>query len=306
MYCEFKNDQNILQTCEQARIAKKRTLLALLQEVDSVHMVRISLLQIGTGLTTLLTKGPVAQFFHYSGVIACNTGILLATAISGALGLTFIIRGTFNIYYANKNRELIHELRQKVQNIYQTNNLTAKQKAFEIKQLLHLYCTVQKDDKVEFLQTKAKTLETIKDDLMLYRYVETLDQALHNKIVEFEVIQALGSGMLLGGIATLLVICLSGGSAVLITSLVSSIALLFVEETRSIYKTSKWFHNYQKDLYQHPDWLLAPKGLEKLDHQPKTRSARWYLARIPTAIPRLIHYRNKQIDLGRLAPPQRV
>ncbi|MBX9922990.1 MAG: hypothetical protein K2Y01_02660 [Rhabdochlamydiaceae bacterium] len=304
LYQEFKNDKDILEKSERAKIAKKRTYLALLNEMDSIHMLRISALQISTGLITLLTKGPIAHLLHYSGVIAQSTGMMIGSILGGALGITFILRGTANIYYGNQNRELIFELRQKAQKIYETKNVSAKQKALQIKQLLDLYCTIQKDDKVDFLQTKAGALDTIKDDAMLYKYMQTLDQALHKKIVEFEIIETLGTAMLIGGIFTLAAIALSGGSAILITTLLTSVALLYVEETRSIYRTSKWFNAYQKDLYKHPEWLLAPRGLEKPDLSPKTKSTLWYLSRIPTAIPRLLHYSHKQIDRNRISKKQ--
>lgn len=296
LYQEFANDKIVLETSERAKIAKKRTYLALLNEMDSVHMLRISVLQISMGLVTLLTNGPVAHFLHYSGCLAYNTGMMLGTMLGGALGITFIIRGASNIYYGKHNRELIHNLRLKAQKIYETNNLSAQQKALQIKQLLHLYCAIQKDDKVDFLQSKASTLDNIKDNAMLYRYMQTLDQALHKKIVEFEIIESIGAAMLLGGILTTIAIALSGSSAILITTLISTVALLYVEETRSIYRTSTWFNAYQKDLYKQPGWLIAPHGLEKPDLSPKTKSAKWYLSRIPTAIPRLLHYTHKQMD----------
>ena len=238
----------------------------------------------------------MTHFLHYSGLIARHTGAFVGDIFIGALGVTYIIRGAANIYYSQKNRKLVYELRENMQKIYEIKNIDAKQKAMQIKRLLEVHCTIQKDEKVDFLQTEAKILDTIEDDAMLYKYMKTLDQALHKKIVECEIIGSLGLALIVGGALTMLAITFSGGTAVLITILLSSAALLYVEETRSIYKTSAWFNNYQKELYEEPNWLMAPEGIKKGENPPQANSLIWYLSRIPTAIPRMIHFANKKVD----------
>jgi len=290
LFLEFKNDKEIIEKSKQAKIAKKRVCFALFGEIDSLYLLRSSLTQISSAAITLLTDGPVSHFLHYSGFIAYNTGMLLSTVFLSATGITFAIRGKANLYYAKKQREFIQEFRDNLQKIYEVKNKDAKQKAREIKQLLTVYCTIQKNGTVDFAGIQAEGLDAIEDDATLYQYVQKLDQGLHKKIVETEMTASLGLAMLFSGTVIAIALGMSGGSAALVSMMLFAVALLYIEVTRTISKTSSWFNNYQKELYVEPKWLAVEKSITPI----QAKSIGWYLSRIPTAIPRLIHYTNKQ------------
>lgn len=291
LYYTFNyKDKDILDKDEQSRIAGTKLWLNSFNEINWSHMIRIGVLQIGLGITSILSTGPIANFFGYAGCIALNTATFIATVLGGALGITYILRGGAVIYRARENRKLMSKLRQEIQEIYQTKNIPTQEKAKLIKERLETYCTTDKEGNVDLLQALVKSTHTediiapelgnidilnsiskTNDDAVLKGYLEKLDKGLHRKIVEFEIAESLGWAMLAGGILTMVAVFTTGCTALSIT-LVSSIVFLYLEGTFVLYDSSDWFDAYQRDLYKTPGWLLAPSELGTVEVAPEDAS----------------------------------